>query len=219
MQPTVSGDSLDFDPVGFNANATGAAGIDVTDGNLNFTIMAHAGYAIDMVSLSEAGDTTLAGFGTDVTFTSVTGMGVLNILAVDGVGIARDCGTDQFDVHAVGRHLWPGHRRRRRPALLRRGWSGSWLKNVEQVLIDNNVAYNLGATKVSINLDNTLDRAVGSGNLCSDRQEGFWRREHYGEHSGAGNLDPDFGLWFGGSGWWPSPRNNLTCPFWAFCLS
>src|SRR3990172_92894 len=68
--PNVSADSLDFDPVGFDAHATGAAGNDVTDGNLKFIIMSHAGHAIDSVKLSEAGDTTLAGFGNDMTFTS-----------------------------------------------------------------------------------------------------------------------------------------------------
>lgn len=170
--PSVSGDSLDFDPVGFNANATGAAGVDVTDGNLNFTIMSHAGYAIDMVSLSEAGDTTLAGFGTDMTFTSVTGIGVLNILAVDGVGIAPIAvpinlvfspsgGTYGLATDGGGGPIFSS------------GWSGSWLKNVEQVLIDNNVAYNLGATKVSINLDNTLTALSEAGTFALIAKKDF----------------------------------------------
>jgi hypothetical protein len=34
--PTVAGDSLDFDPVGFSASATGASGVDITDGNLRY---------------------------------------------------------------------------------------------------------------------------------------------------------------------------------------
>src|SRR3990172_510762 len=59
--PTVSADSLDFDPVGFDANATGALGVDVTDGNLNFMVVAKRGKAIQSLELSEAGDTTLAG--------------------------------------------------------------------------------------------------------------------------------------------------------------
>jgi hypothetical protein len=153
--PSVSGDSLDFDPVGFGASTTGAAGNDTTDGNLKFTIMAKGGNAIDSVSLSEAGDTTLSGFGTDATYTSVTAQGVMNILSVDGVGItpinvpinlifSPSGGTFGLATNGGGGPLFSS------------GWSGSWLKNVKQVLIDNNISHTVGATKVSINLDNTL---------------------------------------------------------------
>ncbi|MGD9635361.1 MAG: PEP-CTERM sorting domain-containing protein [Pirellulales bacterium] len=170
--PTASGDSLDFDPVGFNASASGAAGIDVTDGNLNFVIMAKQGYAVDMVSLAEAGDTTLAGFGNDSTFTSVTGIGVLNVLEVDGVGIAPIAvpinlvftpsgGTYGLATDGGGGPLFSS------------GWSGSWLKDVEQVLIDNNVAYTLGATKVSINLDNTLTALSQEGTFALIAKKDF----------------------------------------------
>jgi hypothetical protein len=38
--PTVSGNSLDFNPVGFDANSTGGSGPDITDGQLLFGIMA-----------------------------------------------------------------------------------------------------------------------------------------------------------------------------------
>lgn len=170
--PSVSGDSIDFDPVGFNASASGAAGIDVTDGNLKFTIKAKQGYAIDMLSLSEAGDTTLAGFGTDATFTSVTAIGVLNIDAVDGVAIAPisvnfslafapSGGTYGLATDGGGGPLYAG------------GWSGSLLKNVEQVLIDNNVAYTLGATQVSINLDNTLTALSEAGTFSLIAKKDF----------------------------------------------
>jgi hypothetical protein len=170
--PSVSGDSLDFDPVGFDAHATGAAGVDVTDGNLNFMIMAKAGNAIDMVSLSEAGDTTLAGFGTDMTFTSVTGVGVLNILAVDGVGITPIAvpinlaftpsgGTYGLATDGGGGPLFSS------------GWSGSWLKNIEQELINNSVPYTLGATKVSINLDNTLTALSEAGTFALIAKKDF----------------------------------------------
>lgn len=170
--PTVSGDSLDFDPVGFNASASGLNGIDVTDGNLNFVIMAKQGYAVDMVSLSEAGDTTLAGFGNDMTFTSVTGIGVLNVLEVDGVGIAPIAvpinlafspsgGTYGLLTDGGGGPLFSS------------GWSGSWVKNVKQVLINNNVPFTLGATKVSINLDNTLTALSQEGTFALIAKKDF----------------------------------------------
>jgi hypothetical protein len=153
--PSVSGDSLDFDPVGFSASATGAAGVDVTDGNLRFGITANAGYGIQNVTLAEAGDTTLAGFGTDATFTAVTAKGVLSISAVDGVGInvisipfsltfSPSGGTFGLATDGGGGPLYSAN------------WSGSETIDVNAILDSKAVAYNLGATKVSVNLDNTL---------------------------------------------------------------
>jgi hypothetical protein len=77
--PSISADTLDFDPVGFGAHAMGAGGVDVTDGNLAFMVKAKAGQGISNLLIQERGDTTLSGFGTDATFTSVTMSGILNI--------------------------------------------------------------------------------------------------------------------------------------------
>lgn len=52
---------LDFDPKGFVAVSTGG-GVDITDGQLNFTISTTLG--INLVNIFEAGDFTLAGAGT-----------------------------------------------------------------------------------------------------------------------------------------------------------
>lgn len=61
---------LDFDPTAFVSSATGGAN-DITDGQLNFTIMGLSnpnGYiGISSFNLSEAGDYTLAGAGTQAT--------------------------------------------------------------------------------------------------------------------------------------------------------
>jgi hypothetical protein len=170
--PSVSGDSLDFDPVGFNASATGAAGIDVTDGNLSFTIKAKAGYAIDMVSLSEAGDTTLAGFGTDGTFTSVTAIGVINIDEVDGVGIATIAVPFSLTFTPSGGTFGLASDGGGGP-LVSEGWSGSLLQNIEQELIDENVSFTLGATQISINLDNTLTARSEAGTFALIAKKDF----------------------------------------------
>jgi hypothetical protein len=153
--PTVTGDSLDFDPVGFSAAAAGAAGVDITDGNIRFGIIANAGSAINTVNLNEAGDTTMAGFGTDATFTAVTAHGVISILAVDGAAInvisepfalsfAPSGGTFGLGTDGGGGPLFSA------------GWTGSVSIDVNAILASKNVAYNFGATKVSINMDNTL---------------------------------------------------------------
>src|SRR5450432_337226 len=57
---------LDFDPAGFVASASGGAS-DITDGQLNFGMLGQvfqpgiSGVGINMLSVSESGDYTLAG--------------------------------------------------------------------------------------------------------------------------------------------------------------
>jgi hypothetical protein len=84
--PTVSGDSLDFNPVGFNANSSNG-GADITDGNLTFMAQAKPGFGLFNLKIQEFGDTSMVGFGTDTTFTSVTLNGILNVQEVGGAGI------------------------------------------------------------------------------------------------------------------------------------
>ena len=61
---------LDFDPIGFAATSTNG-GSDLTDGQMNFTVMGNVNLpnviGIGGISLFEAGDYTLAGFGTPAT--------------------------------------------------------------------------------------------------------------------------------------------------------
>ncbi len=170
--PSVSADSLDFDPIGFNANATGAAGNDVTDGNLNFGIMSHAGYAIHDVKLSEAGDTTLSGFGTDATYTSVTGMGVLNITQVDGSAITPIVVPITLTFTPSGGNFGLLTDGGGGPHFST-GWSGSWMENIEQILVNNQVPFTRGATKLSINLDNTLTALSENGTFALIAKKDF----------------------------------------------
>jgi hypothetical protein len=58
--PTVAGDAMDFNPQAFAASSSGADS-DITDSNLQFTVMAHANQGISGISFAEAGDTTLTG--------------------------------------------------------------------------------------------------------------------------------------------------------------
>jgi hypothetical protein len=153
--PTVAGDALDFDPVGFNAAAAGAAGVDITDGQLLFRIVAHDGFTVENVVLNEAGDTTLAGFGTDASFTAVRGNVVVNIYEVDGVGI--NVVSEQFVMSFTPSGgdfglLTDGGG----GPLFNASWSGGVPINLDSILTAHGVPFVFGATEVSINLDNTL---------------------------------------------------------------
>ena len=158
--PTVSGDALDFNPVSFNSSSTGAGGVNITDGTLTLMMMAQAGNFIDAIEFDEAGDFTLAGLA-GTAFASVTANFLLDIQEVDGVGITPiDISTamvftpsnGDFDLIADG----PG-------PLVDGAWSGFLMVDITQALIDNNIPFVNGATKVSVTFDNTLTTLSQNG--------------------------------------------------------
>lgn len=156
----IPGNSLGFEIAGFSAAAAGAGGIDITDGNLNFKVTSKPGIAISNLLLAEKGDLSMAGFGTDLTNVGVTARGTLNISAIDGVGINTISVDFALNFSPSGGTF----------GLLSDGgggpvyfddWNGSLLLDVDailaaKVLSGDIPAFSLGATKISINLDNTL---------------------------------------------------------------
>jgi hypothetical protein len=153
--PTVSGDSLDFDPVGFGASATGAFGVDITDGNLSFDVMAKPNNIISNMLLAEAGDVTLLGFGTDATFAAVFANVFVDIHEVDGVPIntiSRHFSMTFTPSGGTYGQLTDGGG----GPLYSDDWSGGVFVDVDGILTSENLVYLRGATKISINLDNTL---------------------------------------------------------------
>ncbi len=153
--PIYSGDSVDFNPVGFDANASGAGGVDITDGNLRMVVTAKPGNAIANFNLSEAGDTTLAGFGTNTTMTSVTATGTLDIYDVDGVGINNISVPFSLTFTPFNGLYRQGTEGGGGP-FFHTQWFGSQLLNINQVLINAGKTFVLGATRIAVDLDNTL---------------------------------------------------------------
>jgi hypothetical protein len=160
--PTVSADSLTFDPVGFGASTIGG-GVDITDGNLAFMVMAKPGNSIQNLQIQEFGDTTLTGPGDDTTYSAVKMHGILKISEVDFVGIntismpisitnfGPSGGDYGLATDASGGPLFSS------------GWSGSTLVDlttsnpvVAAALAARNIVPALGVTKISVNFDNTL---------------------------------------------------------------
>ena len=167
--PTVTGDSIDFDPVGFDASSQNG-GADITDGNLKFTIDAHAGKAIKSVTIAEAGDVTLLGIApllSETTFASVvTRISVdidevdgnpISVVSVNGLSIpfAPSGGTYGLGTDGAGGPLFTA------------GWNGSLLINVNAILTANGVSFVGGATRVDINLDNILTALSQQGTSAS----------------------------------------------------
>lgn len=154
--PTIAGDTMDFDPIGFNASSSNASVADITDGQLNFGIVAKPGKVIKNVGFTEAGDTTLAGVGTDSTSTSVTTNMFIDVLEIDGhaptqalslpvnLAFAPSGGSYGLGTDGGGGPLF------------QTGWTGSILVDVNAYLTSKSEPFVNGATKVQVALDNTL---------------------------------------------------------------
>ena len=161
-QPTVSGDSLDFNPVGFNASATGASGVDITDGNLAFGIEAKDLHIIDTIQFSEAGDTTLAGLGTNNTRTVITSEVFIDILEIDGVSVNQINIQDQLVFTPSNGDYLLGTDGGGGP-FYQVDWQGNLTVDLTQALIDRGISFNFGVTRATLNLDNTLVALTENG--------------------------------------------------------
>jgi hypothetical protein len=171
--PIFSGNSLDFNPAGFDAEASGADGSDETGGRLTFMLEAHAGDAITSIRFSEAGDTTLTGVGTDATATRVTADGTITINAVDGatlampivrpISLAFSPSSGDYGLASDGGGLPIYHTQ----------WTGSLAVNVAQILTNAGLTPTLGATKVSVDLVNLLRARSEAGTSALMNKQDF----------------------------------------------
>jgi hypothetical protein len=162
--PTVTGNSIDFNPTGFDASSSGA-GSDITDGNLVFMVTAKSGSRISSITLNEAGDTTLAGNvapGSMGTASAVFASGVLDIHEVDFQGINHISVPFSFTFSPSGGTYFLGTDGGGGP-IFNTQWSGSVTLDIDAILIANGfmippgpVDPEGGATKISIDMDNTL---------------------------------------------------------------
>lgn len=79
---------LDFDPKGFVSTTTGGP-LDITDGQLNFTLMTDGVFAITEIVIEEAGDYTFAGLG-GLGTTATAGLSIwIEVLEIDGEAVTE----------------------------------------------------------------------------------------------------------------------------------
>ena len=157
--PTVSGDSLDFSPNTFEAICPGAPSCPpspvLVDDTLTITIQANSGSYIDDILMTEAGDTTLTSFLDALAATSVSATVFVDIFEIDGVTVNNINGNAQMvftnggqfesNDEGVGTHIW----------------TGSLLIDLDQIIA--NAGGSGRATRVQLNLDNTLVAFAASG--------------------------------------------------------
>ncbi len=167
--PTVSGNSLDFNPT-FSANAEGAGGLDIVEGQLNFTVEAHDGASIDMLEFAEAGDYTLVDpgmIGTVATAASVSAAFFIEVLEVDGVsisGVNANFNMTFSPSHGTFNVVDDG-------TALTMIWSGELNVDIQQMLADEGIFGD--ATMVSVALNNTLVASSEDGTIALIAKKDF----------------------------------------------
>ena len=167
MPTSTTGNALDFEPTGFEANSDAGTGhvAEIVDSQLNFMIVAKPNEVIDNVMFLESGDTTLTGNGTDLTGSAVFGNIFVDVIEIDGAdpnsgpinltttmtfvpsggtyGLATDAGGGPF---------------------FNTLWSGGGIIDINQELTDLGIDFQFGATKVNVAIDNTLVATSEAGN-------------------------------------------------------
>lgn len=144
--PTISGNKLDFDPSGFAATAVPGAP-DVTDGQLNFTLMAATGATLKTINISEGGDYTL--FGTGTAGTQV-GYGI----AIASVVVTEINGSPIVPVALTGKSAFSSKNLVADGPVIGASWGLTLSYDVDAALTAAKLP--LGATKLEIAINDTL---------------------------------------------------------------
>ncbi len=146
--PTLFGDKLDFDPSGFAATATDES-VDLTDGQLNFTLMGLPGVAIKSILFSEGGDYSLLGTGGP--FTQVIyGIAVASVTVLEVDGVALGVPVNLAFASASGDAALTGM------SVVAIPWDLGISYDVHAALTTAGVDFEVGATKIKIAVNNTL---------------------------------------------------------------
>ena len=158
--PSILGDTLDFDPLSFDAEVSSSTGTnesDIVDAQLNFTIMSNdASTPIQVVQFREAGDYTLAGLGSAQATASVAAPVLWSITYVDGAPLDAPVNGSGDLVFSPtgGSYALPGD-------LGTSQWTGELDVDVAAFAAANGITGNV--TKVEFVLDNTLTVAAADG--------------------------------------------------------
>ncbi len=145
--PTIHHDSLDFDPKSFVASAANGLA-DITDGQLNYTLLAFPGSGATSIEIAESGDFSLMGIGDAATLVAA-GLSIdIDILEVDGVALVDPISfyassSMIIDMVSSGQVLLDP-------------WSNGLVVDLAAVLVANQIEFDLGVTKAEIVIDNTL---------------------------------------------------------------
>ncbi len=158
--PTISGDSLNFNPVSFGSTAANGSS-DLTDGTLTSMIVARPGFSIPAIQFTENGDYTLAGNGGAGTSASVNLSVFVWVTEVNDVAITPisfsvngtfNPSSGTFDLFNDG------------PTFGIRTWNGGAVADVDAFLASHSIAGH--ATEITVTIDNALVTTSQAGTLA-----------------------------------------------------
>jgi len=160
--PGISGDELDFNPLGLGVNSSGV-GSKQTDAYLTFDIKAKEGFAISDLIFSELGDYLLGGTGGAGTYAQVSATFNVAILEVDGV--APIAPINYSVAHTFSDVALPGD------AGIGVIWSGSADLDFDAIITGAGQSYIDGATWVSIELANIMYAGSEAGTFSQIKKK------------------------------------------------
>lgn len=157
--PVIAGNSLTFSPPDFAATSTNGGPPEITDGHLNTTIVGIGNSVIPDLEISEAGDYTLAGIGTDATSVSVAAPVILRITGINGVSV----NPIQFATNVIftpdgGTYTLPGD------AGVGVIWTGFVSTSFDSIIASAGLTGH--ATQVIFDMDNTLTAFSQTGTIA-----------------------------------------------------
>jgi hypothetical protein len=171
--PTVTGNSIDFNPVGFDA-ASQNGGNDQTVSSLSFTLSAKPGSWIRRITFSGAGDTTLAGNvapGSTDTATAVSASGTIEVHEVNFLPVSPAISAPfTLTFSPSGGTYFLGTDGGGGP-IFHTQWTGSVTIPVEDILIANGIS--AGATRIVVDLDHSLTAASQAGTAAGIEVKDF----------------------------------------------
>lgn len=160
--PVISGDLLDFDPLGLGVNSSGG-GLKQTDALLSFDIKAKDGFAISDLIFSELGDYLLAGAGGAGTYAQVSATFNISIVEIDG--LAPIAPINHSEVHSFSNVALPAD------AGSGIVWSGSADLDFNAIITGAGQSYVDGATWVSIELANIMYAGSEAGTIAQIKKK------------------------------------------------
>jgi len=171
---TVNGNSLTFSPQLFDAISAASSPLSETvDGQLTFMAQAKAGKTINLVNFQEGGALSVTGLTgtTNDTQVDVSLIGFVTVTEIDGVGVNAIAIPVEgiFDFGVGGNGTW---RFLAEGAANGKLWNGSDTININQELTSRGIPFVKGATKVAVNIDNTLfaqSELTGSASIDKKR--------------------------------------------------
>ena len=167
--PDISGNRLDFDPTMFTAASDSSNPSQITDGQLNFTLMSSDNsFALDTVTIEENGDFTLTGLGNAAALATVGTAVNFTVLELNGSPAMVPDGSAvmTFSPDLSGEFSLDDE-----GISTAEPWAGVLSIDIAQFLIDNNI--DGFATKIEFAIDNTLTAASADGGAAFISKKDF----------------------------------------------